>query len=370
MSNPYKNASDRAFWKKAVSSGFDPRALGGKQPLIRCGDRVASAGSCFASNIVPFIEQAGFEYVRTEDLRRSFGRFAEDNFGYANFSARYGNIYTPRQAVQLVKRALGRFKPVEDRWIIRDDVVVDPFRPGLKYPASSEREFDVLTAGHLAKVLEVFHRANVFVLTLGLTEAWISTIDGAVFPACPGTIAGTFDAHRHAFHNFSVKEVGDDLDEFIGLTRSINPRLRFVLTVSPVPLVATATDAHVLSATIYSKSVLRVAAEEIARRYGDVIYFPSYEIVTGPQAPEDFFETDRRQPSARAIRHVMRAFLSQCETSFQIDTEGSASSQAMAIRTEPESRESLRASAPPEHDGARLSRIIAEAECEEAAAGL
>ncbi len=365
MTNPYTHAPVGAFWKKAVSAGVDLRAVAGSEVLIRQGERVASAGSCFASNIVPFIEQAGFEYVRVDGVGRCFGRLAEDNFGYANFSARYGNIYTVRQAVQLVKRALGQFRPVEDRWVLDRRTIVDPFRPGLRYPASSTGEFDVLTAQHLRNVVEVFRRADVFVFTLGLTEAWESKLDGAVFPACPGTIAGTFDPARHGFHNFSITEVGADLDELIGLTRTINPGLRFILTVSPVPLVATASHRHVLVASVYSKSVLRVAADEASRRHGHVVYFPAYEIVTGPHAPHDFFEADRREPSPRAIRHVMHAFLAHCETPYEIDVDDVTESR----------HPDLRPAASPAGDQAedhvtQLSRIIANAECEEEAAGL
>ena len=123
----------------------------------------------------------------------------------------------------------------------------------------------------------------VLVFTLGLTEAWMSRADGAVFSACPGTVAGDFDANRHAFHNMSALEVASDLSEFIREVRKLNGLLRIILTGSPVPLVATATGEHVLPATIYSKSVLRVAAEEVVRANEDVAYFPAYEIVTGPQ---------------------------------------------------------------------------------------
>jgi GSCFA family len=98
----------------------------------------------------------------------------------------------------------------------------------------------------------------------------------------------------HTFHNFSLAAVSADLDEFILLAREINPSLRFILTVSPVPLVATATGDHVLTGTTYSEAVLRVAAAEAANKHADVIYFLAYEIVTGPRAPYDFFEADRR----------------------------------------------------------------------------
>jgi hypothetical protein len=362
MEHPYKKFPVRAFWKRAVSDGWDVENVVTDERLIREGDLIASAGSCFASNIVPYLEQAGFRYLRISENGNAFGELADDNFGYTKFSAGYGNIYTVRQAAQLLKRALGRFAPIEDRWVISDNLVVDPFRPGLKYPASSEREFDILTTQHLRNVLEVFRGANVFVFTLGLTEAWISSIDGAVFPACPGSIRGEFDSARHTFHNFTLAEVSSDLDEFILLAREINPSLRFILTVSPVPLVATATGDHVLVATTYSKSVLRVAAGEVVRRHDDVFYFPAYEIVTGPQAPWDFFEPDRREPSVKAIRQVMHAFIARCETNLQLDSEMPQSAPSASKKGPQESVAKDRAR--------ELSRILAEAECEEAAAGV
>ena len=61
------------------------------------------------------------------------------------------------------------------------------------------------------------------VFTLGLTEAWVSADDGAVFPAAPGTVAGEFDPARHRFVNFTVDEVVADLDGMIEALRAINP---------------------------------------------------------------------------------------------------------------------------------------------------
>ena len=215
--------------------------------------------------------------------------------------------------------------------------MIDPFRPGLAYPARSDQEFDLLTAQHLACALDAFRQADVFVFTLGLTEAWLA-MDGAVFPACPGTIAGSFDPARHRFHNFTAGEVAEDLRAFVAGLRRINPGVRLVLTVSPVPLVATATGRHVLLATTYSKAALRIAAEEASRMEG-VAYFPAYEIVTGPQAPHDYFEADRRTVSPAGIVAVMSAFL------------GGRASAAVAVVDQ--------VAAP------SLSRALIEAECEE-----
>lgn len=308
--NPYLEQSDVAFWSRSVSRNFQAKSLfmDESQPaLFRKDDLVVSAGSCFASNLIPWIEKEGLEYLRTEAPPAQFEKLSE-NLGYRNFSAAYGNIYTARHLRQLYEQALGIRVPNEDRWHI-DGKVIDPFRPGLAYPAESDAEFDLLKASHLKAVLEAFHSATVFVFTLGLTEAWQSKIDGSVFPACPGTISGEFDETKHEFQNFSVPEITEDLTNFITLVRESNPHLRFVITVSPVPLVATATTSHVLLASTYSKSVLRVVAEQVSSQLDDVSYFPAFEIITGPQAPFEYFEKDRRNVSDLGITEVMTALL-------------------------------------------------------------
>lgn len=312
--NPYVDLPSRQLWSRGVARGFDPASLGNfARPLIRRGDRIVSAGSCFAANLVPYLEAAGFDYLRTEFQSLIYRYIPEEAMSYAKFSAAYGNIYTARQLHQLLLRCLGEFRPAEDRWVT-PDAVIDPFRPGLRYKARSEHEFDLLTSGHLAATLEAFRTCDVFIFTLGLTEGWMSAVDGAVFPACPGTVAGTFDPERHRFVNFDVADVAADLEAFVVALRAINPKVRFVFTVSPVPLIATASGQHVLEANTYSKSVLRVAAEMVCRRLPDVSYFPAYEIVTGPQASEDFFESDRRNVSRKAVETVMEAFLRACDT--------------------------------------------------------
>ncbi len=352
MDHPYKSAPSRAFWKRAVSDGLRLAELTNDgYTLVRRTDKVASAGSCFAANIVPYLEAAGLNYIKKHKAIPGFGELNNDNFSYAKFSAAYGNIYTVRQAVQLLQRTLGEFRPAEDRWTVGGQVI-DPFRPGLRFPASSNEEFDLLTRRYLESVKAVFCEADVFVFTLGLTEAWVSNIDGAVFPACPGTISGEYDPARHSFHNFTVDEVRADLFQFISLARSLNPNIRFVITVSPVPLVATLAGQHVLTATTYSKSVLRVAAAEAEIRLPNVAYFPAYEIVTGPHAPFDYFEPDRRSPSKTAIDAVMKAFLLRCEGGEQHAAELSAKDERVDVPSN------------------SLSKAIADAECEEAAAAL
>ena len=359
--HPYRSQPDRAFWSRAVANAFSPAEVyTGPAPLLLKRDRIMSAGSCFASNLVPFLERSGFAYLRTEEPH-SLLRPLPENLGYRNFTAAYGNIYTARQFLQLIDRAYGRYAPAEDRWYV-EGAVVDPFRPGLRYPARSDAEFDVLTSQHLAAVREGLESATVLVFTLGLTEAWRSSLDGAVYPACPGTISGTFDPARHEFHNFSASEVTGDLQAICDRLHEVNPGLRIILTVSPVPLVATATDAHVVAATTRSKAILRVAAGEIADARSHVNYFPAYEIVCGPQAPHDFFEADRREVSSRAVEAVMSALMSHSESS-PVPLEPMRPDETMvedaADDVAPVAAEVADATQP------SLAQLVADAECDE-----
>jgi hypothetical protein len=347
--HPYQTFPDRQFWSKSVSKDFDAREVATlPYPLLNAGHKIMSAGSCFAATLVPYLEKSGFRYVRTSSKHPNFETAAAENFSYDTFSAAYGNIYTARHLLQLTRRSLGTFSPQEDRWHI-DGAVIDPFRPGLRYFARTDREFDLLTKQYLDSVVAAFRSCDVFIFTLGLTEAWRSKLDGAVYPACPGTIAGTFDGTLYEFVNFTVADVTDDLNAFVEEIRRINPNVRIILTVSPVPLVATASRHHVLAATIYSKSVLRVAAEQTVVKNENVFYFPAYEIVTGPQSPKNFFESDMRSVSSEAIEVVMAAFLAKCEPS-----------EFVKLKTDTQS--------PDANELADLSARLSALECEEAAA--
>ena len=97
--------------------------------------------------------------------------------------------------------------------------------------------------------------------------------------------------------------------QLVVLLGKINPSAKTILTVSPVPLIATAEDRSVLLSTIYSKSALRVAAEEAVRQHPDsVFYFPSYEIITGHHTQGGYFDDDLRSVTTEGVDHVMRIF--------------------------------------------------------------
>lgn len=309
--HPYKSLPDGAYWRRSVAAGVDVDPLLGDFPRITRADKVATAGSCFAQHVARHLAASGFTYLVTESAHPFVPAEAARAAGYGVYSARYGNIYTTHQLVQLFDRAYGYFAPQEDVWLAPDGRhVVDPFRPTIQPGGfASEREMRADRDQHLARVREMFETLDLLVFTLGLTEAWVSKVDGTAFPLCPGVAGGIFDPEKHAFRNLRTGEVREQIEAFVTRLRGVNPTARVILTVSPVPLAATASGNHVLPATIYSKSALRAAAQEAAEDLEGVYYFPSYEIVTGPQARGRFFADDLREVTEEGVEQVMRVFL-------------------------------------------------------------
>ncbi len=320
MKHPYEGAPDAARWYRAVAhrSADEIDPVGDVKVRILPGEKIVTAGSCFAQHVARHLAQRGRPCLTTEAAHPLVGPELAATFGYGVYAARYGNLYTTRQLLQLWKRATGAFVPAEDVWE-HEGAFYDPFRPIVQPGGFGTRqELEADREQHFAAVVDAFTRMDVFIFTMGLTECWTSVGDGAVFPLCPGVAAGRFDSEGHVLLNLTAEQVAADMEEFIELVRAVNPGLRVIMTVSPQPQTATAEARHVLVEATFSKAKLRVAAERICRMT-DVDYFPAYEIVSLPGSA--YFEDDRRSVRDEGISRVMQLF-------FEHVVEGDASEDA------------------------------------------
>ena len=120
--------------------------------------------------------------------------------------------------------------------------------------------------------------ADLFVFTLGLSEVWRHKETLEVF--WRGVPDSIFDNNLHTFEVSSVAENKDNLHGIVECIRFANKKAPIVLTLSPVPLKATFREISCMTADAVSKSILRVAINELmAEKIDNVYYFPSYEIV-------------------------------------------------------------------------------------------
>jgi len=311
--SPYAGLDPTRFWRSGVAETHPLTATGlyAKRYEIARTDRIATAGSCFAQHIARNLRERGFTVIDTEPAPWGLAPEAASSHGYGIYSARFGNLYTARQLLELLREAVAPAPPAPIVWE-RDGRFFDALRPGVEPEGlASPEEVAAHRRDHLARVRAMFETADVFVFTFGLTEAWQDRATGRTLPTCPGTIAGRFDPAAHVFHNFTAQEVLADYHAFRVELAAINPNVRHLVTVSPVPLTATAADQHVLVATTYSKSVLRAVAGQLYAECPELDYFPSYEIIASPWARGFFFEPNLRSVNPAGVEVVMRVFFAE-----------------------------------------------------------
>ena len=346
--HPYLDLPPRAFWKTAVANpGADGIAdLGECRVRLRPTDAIATAGSCFAQHIARRLRQGGFNYIDAEPPPLQLPQSQWHRFGYDLFSARYGNIYTSAQLLQLLRRATRSWKPAERVWET-EGRWYDPFRPAIEPDGfASEGEALLAQESHLHAVRAMLAKIDVFIFTLGLTEAWRSREDGAVYPICPGVSAGRFDPSRHEFVNLDYGTILEEMEAALAILRGLRPNLRILLTVSPVPLTATAAGGHVLTATTYSKSVLRAVAGRLTELHDWVDYFPSYELVTAPVFRGRAYEPNFRAVASTGVDFVMETFLREyCDASSPASSSASSPGAVPAAEAPTEGSAEARAQA-------------------------
>lgn len=310
MNNPYKSLDQRNFWKPSVADVhlLDISDLWQPKFKVDKKKKVATYGSCFAQHIGNAMKQRGFNWYITERGPSNIADHLVKRFNYNIFSSRTGNIYTTSLLNQWVKWSLKPEDQPSEYWE-KDGRIIDPFRPNIE-PEGFDSVEEMLQSRKevLKRFKESFEKADFFVFTLGLTESWFNKLHGYEYPMCPGTYAGEYNEKEHEFINQDYNFIRKNLNEAINLMRSVNSNLKFILTVSPVPLVATFENKHVLVSTMHSKSILRAVAGSVAVDRAIVDYFPSYEIINSPAFQGFFFEKNKRAVSPHGVSFVMSEF--------------------------------------------------------------
>ena len=308
--SPQMKPNPEGVWWPDPTHGGKPLhevlPLGERYPFIDQSTVIGSAGSCFAVEIAQNLIRRGFNYLCLEktydpETGTLVAESDPDN-PVVQFSCRWGILFNTPSFTQIVENAFGE-KNIGNFVINVGGAYLDPYREAVAFPTLeayvAERE------KHLANTRAVFEQAEVFVITLGLNEAWQYLPDETYISRNPRNqnMRGLL-THR----KLTVQENIDHLQRFIDIVRHHNPNLKLIISVSPVPFLATgrADKYHVITANTHSKAVLRVAAEEIVERNKEVYYFPSYEVVT--VCSKEIWTPDQRHIHPSAVARVMDLF--------------------------------------------------------------
>lgn len=253
-----------------ILKGWMPEA-----PFIGPDSTIVAFGSCFAANIGCYLQNLGFDVSTSRDGKTYVQTIAD---GLVNVFA----------ICQQFEWAWENRVPSVELW------------HGWKAEGYAYEERVRLATKAL------FDKADVFILTFGLSEIWYDEPSGGTFwRAIP---EGKFDATRHKFRVATSAETLERLRRIYDLIRTHRPAATIVFTLSPIGLAATFRPVSCISANAVSKAVLRAAIDELYRSVVDpnFFYFPAYEVVTsGFRTP---FGSDLRHVHDHVLRANMKVF--------------------------------------------------------------
>src|SRR3990167_3138258 len=157
--------------------------------------------------------------------------------------------------------------------------------------------------GQYFSMLQKISQSDVVVMTLGLVENWYDRKRGQYLNVMP---TRDFDRDDFECRVLSYDDVVADLRSIVGRIGTLCDA-KIVLTVSPVPLVATFRDQDCIRANAYSKAVQRAAVEAICMENDRVDYFPSYEIVSMADMEYAWRTEDFRHVRSDMVEYVVKA---------------------------------------------------------------
>ena len=168
-----------------------------------------------------------------------------------------------------------------------------------------------LINNRLVKAHDGLHDVSLLILTLG--SAWVYSVndDGADTGLAQGTVVGNCHKMPESWfcrRRLTVEEIVADCTSLFDELFASMPRLRVLLTVSPIRHVRDGLHGNQLS-----KATLLLAIDELSRRHaGRVYYFPAYEILNDELRDYRFYADDMVHPSAMASDYVWQRFCEHC----------------------------------------------------------
>jgi hypothetical protein len=233
---------------------------------------VFTIGSCFARHIELALKQRGFHVPAFE---QSFPR--EELWAGTAMPSGFLNKYTPHSMLNEVEFAFGT--STGEEFLVEVEGGYLDMQCHTNQPVSLDRAVERrVEIRHLYK--DAILKSELVIITLGLIETWWDSENSVYLNETPSRDLLKRYPGRFEFEVMSATNTIDCVNKLITLMQEHGPSLqKMMISVSPVPLQRTFTDQDVVVANTYSKSILRVAAQEALTKFGNIDYYPSMESV-------------------------------------------------------------------------------------------
>lgn len=246
---------------------------------IGYSDRLMMLGSCFTENIGQKFTDSMLNVVVNP----------------------FGILFNPESIADAVERAIDGIH-VTDADVFEHNGLWSSFGFHGSFSSASKSEAISRMNAGIDKAHEWIGKTSKLILTFGTAFVYRLSGNGKIVANCH-----KLPSDRFTREMLGVQSIVDRYALLIDRLSGINPNMQIILTVSPIRHLRDGAHQNQLS-----KSTLLLATNALVEKYGNVHYFPSYEIVLDDLRDYRFYDTDMVHPSGMAIDYIWQKLCSKC----------------------------------------------------------
>lgn len=219
-----------------------------------------------------------------------------------------GTLFNPLSILGLMERATA------DRLFTAEEVQQHPsggaFLFGLptRFTASESGELLLTANKALRQTRTCFEEADHLLVTFGTAYIYRLAATGEVVVNCHKQPHDLFRRER-----LTVNQIVEPWAEFI----KQHPNKQFILTVSPIRHLGDGLEGNAVS-----KSVLRLAVDQLVEQLPNAHYFPAYELLLDDLRDYRFYADDLCHPSRQAVEYIYEKFAEAAFTPETLELQG------------------------------------------------
>ena len=243
---------------------------------VQLNEPILLLGSCFSDNI---------------------GRKL-DTFKFNVSVNPFGTLYNPYSIFNVIDKSIMKDWNLDEKKIVFNQGLYRYLDFHSTMASPSKEELIALSGNILKETGEFIRKAGWIIITFGTAIIYRYKETGEITANCHKLPSAMFSREWMSIDGI-LKEFGNLYPELNALNKNLN----IMLTISPVRHLKEGFEANQLS-----KSILRIACEEITRKYGNAYYFPSYEIMMDDLRDYRFYNDDLVHPNNLAVEYLWEKF--------------------------------------------------------------
>ena len=237
---------------------------------------VITIGSCFADSIGLKLEENKFQVLANP----------------------FGVIYNPISIFNLLEHTISQSTPAEDTYLESQGIFYN-YDFHSEFSALKKEELILMVEGAIRSTHEALREAKWLFITLGTSMVYQHTTTKKLVANCHKVPADNFTKSM-----LSQKQIISSFEKLNKQLTDFNPDLNIILTLSPVRHIK-----DTLTINSVSKSVLRITCHTLQKEFGNIKYFPAYEILLDDLRDYRFYASDMNHPNEIAEDYIWGKFM-------------------------------------------------------------